>query len=145
MSDAEKINLYAAIGGRLTLDRVHKLFYDKAYAHPWLGKYFQHIDQAHIERQQSDFMAAAMGGPNVYCGRFPVPAHEHMFITEELFDVRTQLLEASLDEAGLTPEYAARWLKIDRAFKQKLVKHDLSECKKRYFTDEILAFEKGGW
>jgi hemoglobin len=142
MSSPPKSNLYDEIGGRLTLERVHKIFYDKVYAHAWLRKYFEHIDQQHIENQQSDFMSGAMGGPKVYCGRLPVPAHEHMFITDELFDARTTLLEASLVEAGLTADAAARWLKIDRAFQGSLVKSDVSECKKRYFTDEILAFPK---
>ncbi len=42
--------------------------------------YFREIKQDVIEVQQSDFMAQAMSGPKAYCGKFPIPAHKHMYI-----------------------------------------------------------------
>ena len=74
-------------------------------------------------------------------GRFPVPAHEHMYITEELFELRNSLLIESLRETHTAPEVIEAWLKIDNAFKKRIVKNSPSECKKRYFTDEILDYE----
>jgi len=76
------------IGGRTTIEWVHKIFYDKIYADPWLGKFFAGIDQKHIESQQTDFITMLFGGPKAYSGRMPIDAHEHILIGEELFSER---------------------------------------------------------
>lgn len=133
-------NLFDLIGGRPMLDKVHKIFYDKIYADAWISKYFKGIEQNIIEVQQSDFMSQIMGGPAIYCGKLPVPAHRHMFITEELFDLRTRFLTEAMQEAGLDPENQQRWLKIDQAFKHGIVKKALSDCSLRFNTDDILDF-----
>lgn len=132
--------LFDRIGGRATLDRVHKIFYDKIYAHDWLGRYFQSVSQAHVESQQSDFMSHLMGGPKSYSGRMPIDAHMHIYITDELFAVRHDLLAAALVEAEVPTVERGEWLKIDMAFKKVLLKPSLEDCKRRYATDEILAF-----
>lgn len=132
--------LYERLGGAPTFQKVHKIFYDKVYKHPWIGLYFKEIKQELIENQQTDFMADAMGGPQNYSGKFPIPAHRHMYITEELFTLRTQLLTESLAEAGVPKDLAEQWLLIDGAFKRRLVKNSPAECEKRYATDEILNF-----
>jgi hemoglobin len=132
--------LYNLIGGRPTLEKVHKIFYDKIYADPWIGLYFKEIQQEIIETQQTDFMAQAMGGPSMYLGKFPIPAHRHMFITEELFELRTKYLKESLNEANVEPQYQEIWLKIDGAFKKGIIKTSIDECTLRYNTDEVLDF-----
>lgn len=142
MSDSVKQSLYEQLGGRPTLDRVHKIFYDKLYAHAWIGQFFKTINQATIEVQQSDFMAQAMGGPQMYCGAFPIPAHKHMNITNELFDLRHGMLKDSLQEAGVPQELADKWLKIDVSFRTGIVKKSVDDCQKRFMTDDILDYSK---
>ncbi len=137
----EKISFFEQIGGKEGIHKITKIFYDKVYKHAWLGLYFQHIPQDHIENQQTDFMIGSLGGPKVYMGRFPVPAHEHMFITDELFELRSALLIESFQEARTSPTVIEAWMKIDNAFKKRLVRQSPSECKKRYATDEILDFD----
>jgi len=136
--------IFDLIGGRSTLEKVHKIFYDKIYAHPWIGQYFKEIQQDIIEIQQSDFMSQAMGGPAIYCGKLPIPAHKHMFITEELFEVRTQLLKESLNEAKVDESGQAAWLKIDQEFKKGICKQSRSDCTLRFNTDEIIDFPNPG-
>ena len=131
---------FQQLGGRYILEKMTKVFYDKVYADPWIGQYFQNIEQKIIESQQVDFLQGSLGGEKVYCGRLPVPAHKHMFIPEELYTLRSQLLHESLIEVGACEELIERIEKIDDAFKASLVKKDISECEKRYFTDEVLAF-----
>ncbi len=133
--------LYVRVGGRPGIMEVMKLFYDKIYADPWLKLFFSVVSQEHIENQQADFMTSCLGGPKKYCGRLPIPAHEHVFVTEELFQARSKILRESLDEAGLDPSVVEAWIKVDDAFKQGMVKSSMSECKKRFFTDEILNFK----
>jgi hypothetical protein len=87
-------------------------------------------------------MAQAMGGPEKYCGAFPVPAHKHMNISSELFEYRHQMLIDSLKGAGISDELAAGWLKIDGAFRNRIIKKTFEDCEKRFPTDEILDFQK---
>jgi truncated hemoglobin YjbI len=131
---------FEALGGKEMLKKVSKIFYDKIYEHEWIGQFFKEVDQEIIENQQVDFMTSALGGPKVYCGRLPIPTHKNMYITPELFDLRQSLLKDSLIEAKASEELIEKWLKIDEAFKSGLVKNNMGECEKRFFTDEILVF-----
>ena len=136
----EKKKQFEQMGGREMLKKVSKAFYDLVYDEPWIKEFFKDIDQDKIEAQQVDFMTSALGGGNVYFGRLPVPAHKHMFITEELFELRQKLLIKAMDEVQISDELREKWLKIDDAFKSKLVKNAISDCEKRFNTDEILFF-----
>jgi hemoglobin len=131
---------FEALGGRPILEAISKTFYDKVYKHPWLKKYFQHVSQEHIESQQVDFMQQALGGPSIYRGRTPPSAHVHIHVTEDLFELRESLLLASLKEHRASDELILRWNRVEQAFKNKIVKKSIQECKKRYPTDDILDF-----
>ncbi len=134
--------LFDRVGGRETVLKVHTIFYDKLYAHPWLGQFFHGIDRAVIETQQTDFMSGLFGGPKNYSGRMPIDAHEHLMITEELFALRQELLRSSLEQAGVSEDEILDWLKFDAAFKKVLVKKSLDDCRKRFFTDQIVDIPK---
>jgi hemoglobin len=121
----KKQTLFDAIGGLPTLQKVHKIFYDKVYAHPWLGQFFVGHNQEAIENRQTSFMAVKMGGDVTYMGKEPKMAHRHMYITQELFDLRTELLRESLIEAGVTEELIKRWIKLDNAFSRQIVKDSI--------------------
>lgn len=137
MSDS----LFEKLGGRPTLEKVHKIFYDKIYAHPWIGQFFKDINQKHIEDQQTDFMTETFGGPTVYFGKLPYVAHRHMYITEELITLRAELLKESLIEAQVPEDLMLSWLKIDGAFKMGIMKDSLEDCEKRYQSEDIIVIE----
>ena len=120
-----KQTLYEAIGGLPTLQKAHKIFYDKVYAHDWLGQFFAGHNQKAIEDRQTSFMAEKMGGPDPYPGKEIKMVHETMYITRELFDIRQALLEESLREAGVEEELRERWLRIDSAFMQHIIKDSI--------------------
>ncbi|KMP12699.1 hypothetical protein UR09_00470 [Candidatus Nitromaritima sp. SCGC AAA799-A02] len=138
----EDDSLFDRIGGRPVLERVHKVFYDKIYEHPWLKGYFAEVDQKVIENQQTDFMTSNMGGGKIYSGGFPKNVHRHMFISSELFDLRGKLLRDSLVECGVREDHINSWMKIDDAFRHSIVKSDISQCEKRFKTDEIIDVPK---
>lgn len=131
-----KPTLYDQLGGQPVIERVHKIFYDAMYAHPWLGQLVQHREQEVLENQQTDFMVSNMGGPERYSGAFPGPAHQHIHITDEMFDLRQSLLRAAIREVGVAAELEERWLRIDEAFRHKLVKSE-EEVKPRYRTGPV--------
>jgi truncated hemoglobin YjbI len=137
-----KFEDFNRIGGRASLLAINKVFYDKVYKHPWLKLYFLAIPQQHIEDQQVDFMQKVLGGENLYVGKAPPIAHNHMFIPNELFDVRKQLLIESFAETNTHPEMIDKWLSLDESFRRILVKKHPSECKPRFTTDPILNFDK---
>lgn len=134
--------LYDRLGGKETFIKVHKIFYDKAYAHPWLSKFFTDKPQHVLENQQTDFMVQLMGGPKVYGGKSPKFAHQHMMITEELFTLRARMLNESIKEAGIADDLRIGWMKADAALKKALVKTSIDECEKSYATQVILDFPK---
>jgi hemoglobin len=125
MTEIVKQTLFDEVGGLPTLKKVHKIFYDKVYAHPWIGQFFIGHDQKAIENRQTSFMGEKMGGQIEYMGKEMELTHEAMYITGELFRLRQSLLEESLLEAGLSGELRERWLRIDGAFKKKIVKGSL--------------------
>ncbi len=128
--------LLEQVGGVETLERVHKIFYDKVYAHPWLGRFFEGHNQASIEARQTAFMVEKMGGPKNYMGKPPLSAHRQMYITEELFELRKQLLREALEEFGLEEALIERWLKIDSAFKRQIVKPSIEAFYQNTFPYE---------
>ena len=134
--------LFDRIGGRPTLVRVHSIFYTKCYAHPWLGKYFAHKPQEVLEAQQTDFMQYLMGGPNLYAGKTPKSAHQHINVTDELFNLRHELLHEALTEAGLDEALIDEWIKTDARMYGAVVKKSINDCVKTYHSQEILDFKR---
>ena len=122
MADAVTKERFEQMGGRDMLVRVNKSFYDKMYAHPWLSKYFEHVEQEYIEMQQTNFMQATLGGDNIYGGKTPVFAHTRIKITEELFVEREKLLKEALEEVGASQPLVNAWLNLDVKFKPAIIK-----------------------
>jgi len=116
---------FEIVGGLPTLQKVHKIFYDKVYAHAWLKQFFEGHDQKVIEDRQTSFMADKMGSTTPYAGKELKMVHETMYITEELFQIRRALLDESLQEVGIDEELRSRWLRIDSAFKKHMVKDSI--------------------
>ncbi len=130
--------LLKRLGGKPILERVHKIFYDHLYAHAWLRPYFTDKPQKVLEDQQTDFMAFLMGGGELYAGKTPKVAHQHMVITEELFEVRQQLLSKSITQAGINDDLRYEWLAADAALKKSIVKRSAADCKVAYRNQEII-------
>lgn len=134
--------LYDRLGGKSTFVKVHKIFYDKAYADPWLRKFFTDKPQEVLENQQTDFMIQLMGGPKAYGGKSPKSAHQHMVITSELFELRSKMLSDSIKEFGISDPLREEWLDADRTFKRALEKKSDAECTQAYPNQPILNFKR---
>ncbi|WP_455216818.1 group I truncated hemoglobin [Kaarinaea lacus] len=130
MSD-NKQNLYEAVGGLPTLQKVHKIFYNKVYAHDWLKQFFEGFNQQIIEDKQTSFMGEKMGGPR-YLGKPLKQVHENMYISSELFELRHRLLQESLEEANVDPKLSDRWLRIDNAFMKQVHKPSMQTFYRDY-------------
>ncbi|NQV46313.1 MAG: group 1 truncated hemoglobin [Rhodospirillaceae bacterium] len=131
------------IGGKDCIKRVHKILYDKLLSHPWLKGFFVGVERWVLEDQQTDFMADLFGQkPAGFCGRLPMRAHQHLYITEEVFMIRHNLLAESLTEAKIPDDYKERWLKHDLGMMAAIVKTSVDECEGRYRTEKVLVVPK---
>lgn len=137
-------NYLEELGGRECLERVHKIFYDKLFAHPWLGGFFEGKKRWLLEEQQTEFLIGVFGGPRIYGGRGPLEAHQHMFITEEIFNIRHALLQESLNEARVPARLQERWLRADQSMSRAVVKENPDQCRGRYNNEGIMVIPKPG-
>lgn len=133
---------FRELGGRAAIERVHIVFYDMLFVHPWLKGFFEGLDKGRLIAQQTDFMVSKLGGEQRYYGREPGPAHCHMFVTEEIFEVRHAMLGEAMEIAKLPTEVRALWLKRDYAMKRALVKQSPTECFGRYKTEATVIVPK---
>jgi hemoglobin len=117
-------------------------FYELVYKDEWLKQVFQSIDQAFITSQQTDFMLGLLGGPKRFSGRNAKDAHPHIFINEEMWQHREDLLVTAMDRVGFPTDLREKWLRIDEAFKRSIVMTHPSECRARFTTDEIIIVAK---
>lgn len=133
------MDLYGRLQDPRVVRRVNERFYELVFEHPWLARFFEGVDQEHITSQQTDFMTGALGGPKNFSGRPPSHAHPHLFITDEVFDLRRDLLVRAFEETGAPEELREAWLRIDEAFRPAIVKSSLAECSGRWRNDRIIA------
>ena len=134
--------LLELFGGRPVIERINKLLYDRLYGHPWIKCFFKNTKQENIESQHTDFMISKMGGGPIYSGQLPGPAHQHIFISDEIYDLRCEILRDCLVQSGISEELIDRYFQMENTFRDAVVKKGPEECKKRFFTDEIIIADK---
>lgn len=121
------------------ITKVSTEFYERTFKHPWLKDVFAVIRQEVITSQQIDFMVQALGGPKNYAGRTPSDAHPHIFIDEEMWQVREDLLIEAFNAVNAPEELRKMWLRIDEAFKRSIVMKSPSECVPKIRNGEIIV------
>lgn len=138
------MDIYSNLKEKSIIRKINELFYEKVYEHQWLAKYFVDVSKEFIISQQTDYIIGEIGGPKLFSGRLPYNAHPHMYLTNDLFDIRESLLKQAFDETDAPEELRSVWLKIDKSFRSIIVKKSLDDCMKRFRSDKILAFDKNG-
>ena len=118
---------------------MHAALYRRIYADPVLSQFFNGIPRDRQEKQLTDFMSGALGGPKQYVGKHPRQAHSHLFITIAMFDTRHHHLAQALMEAHVPTQFHDEWLRIDRSFGRILTKSSPAECQPRFGGDSIIV------
>jgi hypothetical protein len=72
----------------------------------------------------------------------PHIVHQYMLITEERFDLRTQMLSEAIKVAGVADDLRSERLAMNEMFKKVMVKKVRDECTLQYSHQEILDFPK---
>jgi hemoglobin len=97
-------SVYDEIGGADSVAAAVQLFYEKVLADPSLAAYFEGTDLSRLKRHQRAFIAAALGGSELYAGRSMADAHAGLAITSDAFDQVVSHLAQTLSELGVQPE-----------------------------------------
>ena len=138
----DKEQKFEDMGGLAEVKRITVAFYDYIYDDPWLSQFFEGIPRDHIESQQNFFMQAALGGKNKYGGKTPPSAHQHINITQDVYDARQAHLKQAFKDCQTNPKMIEAWLAIDEAFSRRVIKASKSDCVMRYSTEGIRDFPK---
>jgi ferredoxin/truncated hemoglobin YjbI len=114
--------LWDALGKGELLLEILTDFYNKVYKDPKLAPFFENTTIDRAIGKQYNFLQELMTGEQVYFGAMPRSAHHWMVIDEALFDYRENLIAESMRAFDLSEKMIKRWLDMDYAFKDMLIK-----------------------
>lgn len=101
------MSIYDAIGGAGAVKAAVDDFYVRVTADPELAGHFAGTDMNRLKAHQRAFIAAAVGGPEVYDGRDMAAAHAGLAISDADFDRVVNHLVATLSGLGVPDETIA--------------------------------------
>lgn len=101
---ANEPTLYERLGGESGIEDLMRRFYVKVTADPLLAPFFVNVSLEKLHRLQSEFMGAALGGPQVYSGLELSWVHAGRGITTRHFNQFAQHLLATLEEIGVAAD-----------------------------------------
>ena len=97
-------SIYEQIGGAPAVAAAVDDLYGRILGDDRLAGYFADTDMPRQKRHLRAFMAAALGGPQLYAGRDMQGAHGRLGITSEAFDRVVDHLVAALSGLGVARE-----------------------------------------
>jgi hemoglobin len=95
--------VYDDIGGKEAVAATVERFYDNVLADPELAPFFVGTDIVRQKAHMRAFIAAALGGPQLYEGRDMRSAHAGAHITHHAFDRVVGHLVATLTSLAIPP------------------------------------------
>jgi len=101
VTSGEKASIYEAIGGLESVRVAVEQFYERVLADPELTGYFARTDLGRLKAHQRGFIAAAIGGSEIYQGRSMKDAHAQLKIQPAHFDRVVGHLVDTLDGLGV--------------------------------------------
>jgi hemoglobin len=106
----EMTTIYDAIGGAPAVAAAVDDFYVRVLGDPQLAPFFTDVDLTQLKAHQRSFIAAAVGGSELYAGRNMAVAHAGLDISDDEFDAVVGHLvdtlaglgvpEATIDQIG---------------------------------------------
>ena len=96
------MGIYDDIGGPEAVRIAVDDFYERVLGDPALSPYFTGVDMTRLTRHQRSFIAAALGGPEIYRGRSMAEAHAHLHIEPDHVDRVVGHLADTLTKLGVS-------------------------------------------
>ena len=94
-------SIYSRIGGYEAIEGVVEDFYDRVLADDELSGFFTGTNMGRLRGKQTEFFAAALGGPESYTGAPMKQVHQGRGIAMHHFDLVVQHLANALTTAGV--------------------------------------------
>ncbi|MGI5212142.1 group I truncated hemoglobin [Plantactinospora sp. CA-290183] len=98
------MSIYESIGGAPAVSAAVDDFYVRVLGDPKLAPYFVGVDVPKLKAHQRAFIAAAIGGSEIYAGRDMSSAHAGLNITDADFDAVVGHLVDTLAGLGVPEE-----------------------------------------
>ncbi len=98
------MSIFDAIGGAPAVAAAVDDFYSRVLGDPALAPFFDTTDMTRLKAHQRAFLAAAIGGPELYSGRDMSGAHAGLGISDDDFDAVVGHLVATLTGLGVPSE-----------------------------------------
>jgi len=95
------MSIYDSIGGAASVSAAVDDFYVRVLGDPSLAPYFEGVDLQKLKSHQRSFIAAAIGGSELYAGRDMAAAHAGLAITDADFDAVVAHLVDTLHGLGV--------------------------------------------
>lgn len=95
------MTIYDTIGGAPSVSAAVDKFYIRVLDDPTLAPFFEGADMDRLKSHQRSFIAAAIGGPEIYAGRDMAAAHAGLGISDENFAAVVGHLVDTLKELGV--------------------------------------------
>jgi hemoglobin len=95
------VSIYDSIGGAPAVRAAVDDFYARVLADPQLAPFFADVNLQHLKAHQRAFIAAAIGGSEIYEGRDMAAAHAGLAITDADFDAVVAHLVDTLSGLGV--------------------------------------------
>lgn len=94
-------SIYEQIGGKPAVAAAVDDLYVRIFDDPEVADYFTGVDMTRQKTHLRAFVAAALGGPELYTGRDMHTAHAPLGVTHAAFDRVVEHLAAALDGLGV--------------------------------------------
>ncbi|MCO1659410.1 group I truncated hemoglobin [Pseudonocardia humida] len=104
----DAMGVFDTIGGAPVVRAAVDELYARLRGDATLSEYFVDLDMARLKAHQRSFIAAAIGGPEVYSGREMAVAHRGLGITDDDFDAVVRHLVDTLAALGAPTAVLAR-------------------------------------
>jgi hemoglobin len=98
------LSIYDSIGGASAVRAAVDDFYSRVLADPRLAPFFTGTDLNRLKTHQRAFIAAAIGGPEIFEGRGMASAHASLGIADAHFDAVVGHLVDTLTGLGVPEE-----------------------------------------
>jgi hemoglobin len=104
MTSTTRSTIYDEVGGAPAVAAVTHELYRRMLADPLLARHFAGVDLSALNKHVRMFLAAALGGPELYQGPDMRSAHAHVQITSADWDAAVGHLVATLQSLGVSDE-----------------------------------------
>ena len=114
--------MWAALKEGELLSEILEDFYTQVFADPQLSPFFKDATKQRAIEKQYLFLKRIITGEKCFFGERPRNAHHWMVISEELFDHRKKIIEATMRKHQLEEKFVEQWLAVDEIYRKQIVK-----------------------